>query len=155
MLTARVLTRIRKKMVPSKAKIQDTLKALAATENIFKGISDKNPREAFKPASQPKAIDISHIEVPDQLVESVINFATGKSKSVPVEPQVEEQLEEVNEEVVATTKLSDLVRRLSDLLKEAKEFLGEMTTTGMIGTNQKFNLLKKKKNGPTKTIKRN
>jgi hypothetical protein len=141
-------------MTPSKAKIQDTLKALAATENIFNEISGKSPREAFKPVVQPKAIDISHINVPDQLVESVINFATGKTKSVKIEEPVVE-VEEINEEVVATTKLSDLVRRLSDLLKEAKEFLGEMTTTGMIGTNQKFNLLKKKKNGPTKTTKRN
>lgn len=147
----RKLTRIQKKMMPNKAKIQDSLKALAATENIFKEISGKNPREAFKPVVQPKAIDVSHIEVPDQLVESVISFATGKTRELPKE----EEVEELNEEVVATNKLSDLVRRLSELLREAKEFLGEMTTTGMIGTNQKFNLLKKKKNGPTKTIKRN
>lgn len=141
-------------MVP-KTKIQDTLKALAATEGIFSEISGKSPKEAFKPILQPKAVDISHIEVPDQLVESVLKFATGKSKNVVIEQDEEPEIEEVNEEVVATNKLSDLVRRLSDLLKEAKEFLGEMTTTGMIGTNQKFVLGKKKKNGPSKITKRN
>jgi hypothetical protein len=156
--------------IPLENKKQN-LKGFSLVEDIFKEMTA--PKKEVKPGttvSMAPTPDLNEITVPDSLVESLLNFASHKREIKPreldavakqvIEDQVqakeaEAKEEEINEEVVAENKLSDLVTRLSDLLKEAKQVINEMTTAGMIGTNQKFVLGKKKKNGLTKSNKRN
>jgi hypothetical protein len=117
----------------------------------------QSPKPASKtstfvaPKNGPAGPDISKIQLPDSLVESILEFSGKKPK---VEAVVEE-VESVNEEQVIENKVTDLILKLNTLLKEARAVVQEMTTAGMIGTNQKFVLNKKKKNGPTKATKGN
>jgi hypothetical protein len=154
-------------MTVPKANVKANLKGFDAVEGILNRISNP-PKEDVPVVTPSRSIaspNIKDIPVPDALVESVLTFAINRKEAkakaeAPKEQIVEqkeepEEVEEINEEVVAQDKLSNLVLRLSALLKEAKDFLNEMTTTGMIGTNQKFVLGKKKKNGLTKSNKRN
>lgn len=117
-------------------------------EQILQGImgGDTKPPVAQSPSNQlvqefsKKATsgpNLKNIKISDNLVESIVNFATKKTP----EPVVEE--ERVDEEELVQDRLSDLVKRLSDLLKEAREFMTEMTTTGMIGVGP----MKPKKRG--------
>ena len=109
---------------------------------------------------KPKnGLDVKNIKLPDSYVESILQFS-AKAGAVgireAVEPVIEEQeVQEINESLIES-KVTDLVAKLGSLLKEAKVVIEEMTSCGMIGTNQKFVLGKKgKKNGPPKTNKRN
>lgn len=115
-------------------------------EQILQGImsGDAKPPVTKVPSNQlvqefskkvTSGPNLKNIKISDNLVESIVNFATKKAP----EPVVEE--ERVDEEELVQDRLSDLVKRLSDLLKEAREFMTEMTTTGMIGV------------GPMKTMK--
>jgi len=105
------------------------------------------PRE---PTQTATSLDIRNVKVSDSFVGSIIESAF----SVPKIEKEEPEEEQINESEVKE-KLSDLVKRLAALVSEAKTVIQEMTTCGMIGTNQKFLLLdKKKKNGPSKTNKR-
>ena len=117
-------------------------------EQILQGImgGDTKPPVAQSPSNQlvqefskkvTSGPNLKNIKISDNLVESIVNFATKKTP----EPIVEKQ--RVDEEELVQDRLSDLVKRLSDLLKEAREFMTEMTTTGMIGVGP----MKPKKRG--------
>jgi hypothetical protein len=123
-------------MMPNNKAIKASANSALLAEQIMKGImggDTKPPVTQSSPSIEEfskkvtSGPNLKNIKIPDNLVESIVNFATKKTP----EPLVEE--ERVDEEELVQDKLSDLVRRLSALLKEAKEFVSEMTTTGMIG----------------------
>jgi hypothetical protein len=100
--------------------------------------------------------DVSKIEVPDAFVTAVLEFTNRGSSNEELIVESGE-VEEVNEAVVITNKVQDLVVRLASLIKEARVVLEEMTSVGMIGVGKATGFKKpvKKVNGPTKAIKRN
>lgn len=138
----------------------DMLKSFEALDSILSSSPKQQKPPTVRPDFMGKGLpvgpDITNIKVPDSLVESILAFNNVKS---PEEEQREEltQPEIVSESIEEKeTKLNTLVGKLSSLLKEAKVLLDEMTTSGMIGTNMKANLLKdKKKNGLVKSNKGN
>lgn len=133
-------------MMPNSKAIKASANSALLAEQIMKGImgGDSTPPVTPSQSIQPiqefskkvsSGPNLKNVNVPDNLVESIVNFATKKTP----DPVVEE--ERVDEEELVQDRLSDLVKRLSDLLKEAREFMTEMTTTGMIGVGP----MKKKK----------
>lgn len=102
------------------------------------------------PVVTAKSLDIRNVKISDSFATSIIESAF---KTAPKVVEEAPEQEAINEEVVKN-KLQDLVVRLAGLIQEAKTVLHEMTTTGMLGTNQKFLLLDKKKNGSNKSNKR-
>lgn len=133
-------------MMPNSKAIKASANSALLAEQIMQGImgGDTKPPAAQIPSNQlvqefskkvTSGPNLKNINVPDNLVESIVNFATKKGQ----EPIVEKK--RVDEEELVQDRLSDLVKRLSDLLKEAREFMTEMTTTGMIGVGP----MKKKK----------
>lgn len=100
-----------------------------------------------------KMDDISKVKVPNSFIDMVLGNKPKLVESKVVE--VEDDVEDLDEARILEEKINSLVSRLASLLKEAKEVMAEMTTVGMIGTNQKFSLKKKKKNGPAKANSRN
>lgn len=134
-------------MMPDKKAIKNSANSALLAEQILQGImggDTKSPtsQSSIKPIQEfsKKAIsgpNLKNVKVSDNLVESIVNFATKKTSEIVIEE------ERVDEEELVQDRLSDLVKRLRDLLKEAKEFMSEMTTTGMIGV------------GPMKSNKKN
>lgn len=137
-------------MIPPKKAAKSSANSAVLAEQILQGMIRGDEKPISSP-TQPKfnsGPNLKNIQVPDSLVESIVGFVTNKE-----EPK---ELERFDETAKVENKISDLVRRLSDLLKEAKEVMSEMTTVGMIAPNQKFVLGKKvNKNEPSKTNKRN
>jgi hypothetical protein len=137
-------------MMPNNKAIKASANSALLAEQIMKGImggDTKPPTTQSSPSIEDfsrkvaSGPNLKNIKIPDNLVESIVNFATKKAP----EPVVVEE-ERVDEEELVQDRLSDLVRRLSALLKEAKEFVSEMTTTGMIGVGpMKGNKIKKGK----------
>ena len=142
-------------MLPDKSKLKSSMKAFESLDSILGNVVNNKdiPKDA-KPRLGP---DLKNVVVPDSLIENVINFSKNipEKKKEIIEEAVEVEEERVDEAAI-TNKVSDLVSKLSLLLQEAKTVIAEMTSCGMIGTNQKFVLGKKgKKNGPNKVTKRN
>lgn len=128
-------------MMPSKPAVKLSAKFADLSEQILHGMmTGESPTVETPIRSKSQGINIKNVKVPESMVESILGFATGKEP----EPEVES----IDEAVVIENKISDLVKRLNSLLVEAKQVLSEMcggmgTTTGMIGTNQKFVLGRK------------
>lgn len=132
--------------MPNGAAIKSSAKFANLSEQILQGMMTGEPTPTKTPTvTKGQSLNIKNIKVPDSMVESIVGFATNKE-----EPS---EVESIDEAVVVENKISDLVKRLNSLLVEAKQVLAEMcgTTTGMIGTNQKFVLGKK---APNKKIKK-
>lgn len=128
-------------MLPPKKATKINPNSGSIAEQILQGMLTGDSKPQLSPAGLPTKttrLNIKDIKVPDSLVESIVNFATKKEDKPIEEP------EPVNEEVVIQNKMEDLIKRLSDLLKEAKQFVNEMTTTGMIGVGKIKPLGKKK-----------
>jgi hypothetical protein len=127
--------------MPSKEQKDQSIKSFKALDDIFGGKT-----------SQPKPVKRDAQSIIAETVERKV-YTGPNIKDVKVPNSVLSQIlegKEVQEESKLTKKLpdskerlSELVQKLSVLLKEAKELMSEMTTTGMIGTNQKFTLGKK------------
>lgn len=133
-------------MMPNGAAIKSSAKFANISEQILNGMMTGDSTPTKTPTvNKGQSLNIKNIKVPDSMVESIVGFATNKE-----EPS---EVERIDEAVVVENKISDLVKRLNSLLVEAKQVLAEMcgTTTGMIGTNQKFVLGKKT---PGKKIKK-
>lgn len=124
-------------MMPNNKAIKASAKSALLAEQILQGIigGDTKPpvdqsasKQLFEDFSRKvqSGPNLKNVKISDSLVESIVNFATKKTP----EPVIEQK---VNEEELVQDRLSNLVKRLGDLLKEAKEFMAEMTTTGMIG----------------------
>ena len=136
---------------------------VAATEDIF-GSMNAPDKTGMPTGATAKAVpmnEIKGIQLSDSLVDQLVDFGArvneGKTSTTPKRrrpaPVVEEIASLTNEEVLLE-KVDTLIQRLSSLLKEAKETIVEMTSAGMIGTNQKFAITppkkKKKRHGPRK-----
>jgi hypothetical protein len=122
---------------------------LDIAEQILQGMSGG---KAIKSSTQANRDDgIKSIKITDSIAESFIRSIVPEDKpTVTPEPIVEDAVS------ISETKISNLISKLNSLLQEAKTVITELTTVGMIGTNQKFVLNKKKtKNEPNKTNKRN
>lgn len=133
-------------MMPSKNAVKNSARIADLSEQILHGMmTGESPKVETPIKSKSQGVSIKNVKVPESMVESILGFATGK------EPKPEPEVDSIDEAVVIENKISDLVKRLNSLLVEAKQVLSEMcggmgTTTGMIGTNQKFVLGKKAKN---------
>lgn len=128
-------------MLPPKKASKINPNSGSIAEQILQGMMTGDSKPQLSPGDLPSKatrLNIKDIKVPDSIVESIINFATDKEDAPEKKP------EPVNEEVVIQNKMEDLIKRLSDLLKEAKQFVNEMTTTGMIGVGKVKPLGKKK-----------
>jgi len=129
---------------------------LKSAEDIFsKMMSGEEPNKSKSstnsigtPASTT-ILDIRKVPISNSFIDSILE--SSFNSPTKVEEVVEEEKIQESE---TKDKLTDLVSRLAALIKEAKNVLQEMTTTGMLGTNQKFLLLDKKKNGTNKSNKR-
>jgi hypothetical protein len=125
-------------MMPNNKATRASANSALLAEQIMQGImgGDTKPPTTQSPSTQTvqefsrkvtSGPNLKNIKISDNLVESIVNFATKKTPESIVEE------ERVDEEELVQDRLSDLVNRLTALLKEAKEFVTEMTTTGMIG----------------------
>ena len=127
-------------MMPSKTSVRLCSKFADLSEQILGSMMTGEPTPTKTPTVKSgQGLNIKNIKVPESMVESIVGFATNR--------EVPSEVKSIDEAVVVENKISDLVKRLNSLLIEAKQVLSEMhgTTTGMIGTNQKFVLGKKKK----------
>ena len=93
------------------------------------------------------------VVVPNAFVDQIVGFNGAlKESSDPDKKQaLMPEFEAITEAAILKERLESLVESLKTLLREAKEVIEEMTTTGMIGVN----LAPKKKNGSHKRNKRN
>ena len=96
---------------------------------------------------------LKDIVVPNAFVNQVVGFSEALNEtSDPVKKQeMMPEFEPINEAAVLKERLETLVESLKKLLREAKDVMEEMTTTGMIGVN----MAPVKKNGSRKRNKRN
>lgn len=79
----------------------------------------------YTPKEEPKVPDISKVDVPQELYESIISRATGKPK-----PPVAKL-----SEAVIKSKAEEIVLKFQTLIKEAKVVIDEMCGAGMLGTS--------------------
>lgn len=129
-------------MLPPKKATKINPNAALVAEQILQGMNPRDDKPKLSPVHSGRAtnFNIKNVKVPESMVESILGFATGKE---------EQPVERVDEAVVVENKISDLVKRLSSLLVEAKQVLAEMctgTTTGMLATNtaKKKKVIKRK-----------
>lgn len=139
--------------MPTKERVEENKKLFGDLDSIL--------GEVFNPTPGTKKVDGRAVSQNSfnakeiQLPESFVGQITGQRVDEHIEETVEE-IEEPQEESVreaTETRLKNLVLQLKSLLEEAHSVISEVTTTGMIGTNQKFVL--GKKNGSPKANKRN
>lgn len=110
-------------MMPDKKAVKTSANSAVLAEQILQGMITGGKKPTSSPSfSKPRtSFDIKNVEVPESMMESIIGFATD----------TEEEVEEViNEEVVIENKISNLIKRLSSLLEEAKELVNEVTGSG-------------------------
>ena len=149
---------------------QSNADLVAATEAIFGG-NKPAEGETIPTGATARAVpmnEIKDIELSNSLIDQLVDFgarvnegktSTSKPKATmqPAPAPVVEEVDTLNVEEELVEKVNTLILKLSSLLKEAKATIVEMTSAGMIGSNQKFTLkpatpLKKKKktHGPRK-----
>ena len=117
-------------MMPDKRAIKDSAKSALLAEQILSGMTGgekPSPTASFQKPSFSSSPNLKNIKVPESFVESIMGFATKNDS----EPVVEQR---VDERQIAENKLSDIVKRLNDLLIEAREVISEVTTTGMLAS---------------------
>jgi hypothetical protein len=130
----------------------------ASTKNLLaltEGILAQTPPVKEVVAKTDPIVDdgLKAVVVPNAFVDQIVGFNSALNESEdPVKKQeLMPEFEPVNEATVLKERLESLVESLKALLREAKEVMEEMTTTGMIGVN----LAPVKKNEPRKRNKRN
>lgn len=136
-----------------KARIKENRQVFESLDSILGEVF--NPKLIKNPGSRvvsSDSFDTSEIELPESFVSQITGQRVDESE---VEEQVEEQEEQISEDVRESTevRIKNLVLQLKMLLEEAHSVVQEVTTAGMIGTNQKFVL--GKKNGSNKVNQRN
>lgn len=117
-------------MMPNTKAIKDSAKSALLAEQIMSGMTggDKpTPAASFQQSKFSSGPNLKNIKIPESFVESIVGFATKKDP----EPVAEVRLDERQ---ITENKLSDIVKRLNDLLIEAREIISEVTTTGMLAT---------------------
>jgi hypothetical protein len=124
---------------------------LALSESILAGTP---PVKAVVAKTDPIIDDgLKDVVVPNTFVDQVVGFNTALNESSDPDKKQEmmPEFEPITEATILKERLESLVENLKTLLKEAKEVMEEMTTTGMIGVN----MAPVKKNGSHKRNKRN
>ena len=98
---------------------------------------------------------IESVVVPNSYVDQIVGFSNALNESSDPEKKQEMMpvFEPISEAGILKERLETLVEHLKQLLKEARDVMEEMTTTGMIGIN--LTAKKKKKDGSRKRNKRN
>ena len=128
-----------------------TKNLLALTEGI---LSETPPVKEVVAKTDPIIDDgLKAVVVPDTFVNQIIGFngALNESSDPDKKQELMPEFEPITEATILKERLESLVENLKSLLREAKEVMEEMTTTGMIGVN----LAPVKKNGSRKRNKRN
>ena len=105
--------------------------------------------------TKSKVVDdgLKAVVVPNEFVNQIVGFNSALKESSDPDKKQEmmPDFEPITEATILKERLESLVENLKTLLKEAKEVMEEMTTTGMIGVN----MAPVKKNGSHKRNKRN
>ena len=105
--------------------------------------------------TKSKVVDdgLKAVVVPNEFVNQIVGFNSALKESSDPDKKQEmmPDFEPITEATILKERLESLVENLKTLLREAKEVMEEMTTTGMIGVN----LAPVKKNGSRKRNKRN
>tara|TARA_S200002703_G_scaffold157038_1_gene163973 strand:- start:1 stop:417 length:417 start_codon:yes stop_codon:yes gene_type:complete len=96
---------------------------------------------------------LKDVMVPNAFVDQIVGFngALNESSDPDKKQEMMPDFEPITESTILKERLETLVESLKQLLKEARNVMEEMTTTGMIGVN----LAPVKKNGSRKRNKRN
>ena len=96
---------------------------------------------------------IESVVVPNSYVNQIVGFSNALNESDDPEKKQDMMptFEPISEASILKERLETLVEHLKKLLKEARDVMEEMTTTGLIGVN----LAPPKKNGSRKRNKRN
>tara|TARA_A100001515_G_scaffold11922_1_gene9297 strand:- start:187 stop:594 length:408 start_codon:yes stop_codon:yes gene_type:complete len=130
----------------------------ASTKNLLaltEGILSQTPPVKEVVAKTDPIIDdgLKAVVVPDAFVDQIVGFngALNESSDPDKKQELMPEFEPITEATILKERLESLVENLKSLLREAKEVMEEMTTTGMIGVN----LAPVKKNGSRKRNKRN
>jgi len=130
----------------------------ASTKNLLsitEGILTQTPPVKEVVVNGNPIVDdgLKAVIVPDSFVDQVVGFngALNESSDPDKKMRMMPEFEPITETTILKERLETLVESLKNLLKEAKEVMEEMTTTGMIGVN----LATPKKNGSRKRNKRN
>tara|TARA_R100001443_G_scaffold103776_1_gene112227 strand:+ start:120 stop:530 length:411 start_codon:yes stop_codon:yes gene_type:complete len=131
----------------------------ASTKDLFaltEGIlAQKAPVKELSTAKVDPIVDdgIKDVIVPSTFVNQIVGFSNALSESSDPDKKQDlmPEFEPITEATILKDRLEALVESLKNLLREAKDVMEEMTTTGMIG----INLAPEKKNGPRKRNKRN
>jgi hypothetical protein len=105
--------------------------------------------------TKSKVVDdgLKAVVVPNEFVNQIVGFNSALKESSDPDKKQEmmPDFEPITEATILKERLESLVENLKTLLREAKEVMEEMTTTGMIGVN----LAPIKKNGSRKRNTRN
>ena len=96
---------------------------------------------------------LKDVMVPNAFVDQIVGFngALNESSDPDKKQEMMPDFEPITESTILKERLETLVESLKQLLKEARNVMEEMTTTGMIGVN----LAPVKKNGSRIRNKRN
>ena len=125
---------------------------LALSESI---LAETPPVKEVVAVTDPIVDDgLKAVVVPDAFVNQVVGFnkALNESSDPDKKQEIMPEFESITEATILKERLESLVESLKALLREAKDVMEEMTTTGMIGVGVTPVL---KKNGPRKRNKRN
>ena len=101
------------------------------------------PDEGFM---NPNEAGLDNVEVSDDYVSQILGFsnlleaAEPVKKTAPKATMKPEVVQDLTEAQKLQEKISSLVERLTTLLKEAREVMNEMTSTGSIGTGVQTSL---------------
>ena len=118
---------------------------LALSESI---LAETPPVKEVVAKTDPIVDDgLKAVIVPDAFVDQIVGFngALNESSDPDKKQEMMPDFEPITEATILKERLESLVENLKTLLREAKEVMEEMTTTGMIGVN----LAPAKKNGAT------
>tara|TARA_R100000426_G_scaffold10341_5_gene11037 strand:+ start:2292 stop:2708 length:417 start_codon:yes stop_codon:yes gene_type:complete len=127
---------------------------LALTEGILS--ETPSVEKVIVPNHEGKPVEddgLRDVVVPNAFVNQIVGFneALNESSDPDKKQEMMPDFEPITESAILKERLETLVESLKQLLKEARNVMEEMTTTGMIGVN----LAPVKKNGSRKRNKRN
>ena len=137
----------------------DMKKLLALSEGILAGTPEVKEVALTKQMDNPTApakpiLDVGDVEVPDDYVNSILSFAGASplNEQKNEEPLQEDSLSEAQR---LEERMQSLVERLSELLKEAKVVMSEVTSTGCLGATLEKKLMVKRQSDayPPKSAK--
>lgn len=125
---------------------------IAFSERMLAGMGQPESQKGESAPPQPVRTDetfmkpgegLQNVEVPDNYLNAILGFSkvleaseTPSEKEVKAvaEPVAKPVVEDLTEAQRLEERITSLVERLTVLLREAKEVIREMTSTGSIGT---------------------